>query len=164
MTPPNHSRHSRVYDDLKFYQDRAYTGMRVGGTHIWRYAPGTWTEEKRTPDRWAVNYDCTKTRARPAPEGSGAHVGTTFHWLVVADQVATKQDKDAYTTSLRGVKYKVGHQGPRAADLSYARCDAVGYRARVVAILEDILARLKSAPRGTGKRPRGTPGRLRDFF
>jgi hypothetical protein len=73
------------YDRVKEFRGKRYTGMQVGRSHKWRYDAGEWKERKVTPDRWEFSYAVTKRRAGRAPEGSGAPVGTAYHWYVIAD-------------------------------------------------------------------------------
>lgn len=75
------------YNALKSFNGQVYSGMAVGGSHTWNYDEGTWKETKVEPDLWKVDYPTTKRRARKAPKGSGAPVGTEYHWLIVAHQV-----------------------------------------------------------------------------
>jgi hypothetical protein len=98
------------YDEFKQYEGQRYTGMKIGRSHKWRYDPGEWKEAKITPDLWQISYAVTKRRAGHAPEGSGAPVGTEYHWYVVAHQNVAKQDANAYTTSLTGLKFKIAHR------------------------------------------------------
>jgi hypothetical protein len=75
------------YNMLKSYKGQVYSGMAVGGSHTWNYDQGLWKETKEEPDLWRIDYQTNKRRARRAPEGSGAPVGTEYHWLIVAHQV-----------------------------------------------------------------------------
>lgn len=77
----------RRYNDLKTYNGQAYSGMAIGGSHTWNYDPGVWKETKEEPDLWRIDYQTNKRRARNAPKGSGAPVGTEYHWLIVGHQV-----------------------------------------------------------------------------
>jgi hypothetical protein len=83
------------YDKVKEFAGKRYTGMRVGRSHKWRYDAGEWSERKVTPDRCEFRYAVVKRRAGRAPEGSGAPVGTAYHWYIVADQVVTKLDANS---------------------------------------------------------------------
>jgi hypothetical protein len=76
------------YNEIKSFNGQMYSGMAVGGSHTWNYDPGVWHETKQEPDLWKVDYKTQKRRARPAPKGSGAPVGTEYHWLIVAHQVS----------------------------------------------------------------------------
>jgi hypothetical protein len=75
------------YNALKTHKGQLYSGMAVGGSHTWNYDPGTWKETKEEPDLWRIDYQTNKRRARNAPKGSGAPVGTEYHWLIVGHQV-----------------------------------------------------------------------------
>jgi hypothetical protein len=75
------------YNTLKSFHGQIYSGMAIGGSHTWNYDQGVWKETKEEPDLWKINYETTKRRARNAPRGSGAPVGTEYHWLIVAHQV-----------------------------------------------------------------------------
>lgn len=61
--------------------------MSIGGSHTWNYDQGVWKETKEEPDLWKVDYGANKKRARRAPRGSGAPVGTEYHWYIVGHQV-----------------------------------------------------------------------------
>ncbi|GAB4326285.1 MAG: hypothetical protein Kow0069_32740 [Promethearchaeota archaeon] len=133
-----------VYDELKVHGRRVYSGMRVGGRHSWVYPNGRWTEAKVEPDLWKVRFNSLKTRVREAPAGSGAPVGTQYHWFVVADQLATKRDANTYQTTMEGLKFKVGHKRTSWRRFSY-EYEGNSYEDRVIEFLEDTLARLKAA-------------------
>ena len=76
------------YNAIKTHQGQIYSGMAVGGSHTWDYDPGVWKETKEEPDLWRIDYQTNKRRAkRKAPAGSGAPVGTEYHWLIVGHQV-----------------------------------------------------------------------------
>jgi len=75
------------YNALKSHKGQYYSGMAVGGSHTWNYDPGVWKETKEEPDLWRIDYRTNKRRARNAPKGSGAPVGTEYHWLIVGHQV-----------------------------------------------------------------------------
>ncbi len=132
-----------MYDTIKHFGDEFYTGMAVGGTHLWDYKNGKWWEMKMAPDQWKIQFDCIKNRARAAPVNSGAKVNTKFHWFIIADQIATKIDANSYQTTLKGTKFKIGHKRPYWKDFSYNYPDQEDYRAHVIRILEDTLAGLK---------------------
>jgi len=76
------------YNALKSFKGQVYSGMAVGGSHTWNYDQGVWKETKEEPDLWKIDYKTAKRRARKAPKGSGAPVGTQYHWLIVAHQVS----------------------------------------------------------------------------
>lgn len=87
------------YNVLKSFNGQVYSGMAVGGSHTWNYDEGTWKETKVEPDLWKVDYQTTKRRARKAPKGSGAPVGTEYHWLIVAHQVSPPSPATIATAS-----------------------------------------------------------------
>ena len=144
------------YDRFKEFQGKRYTGMAVGRRHKWKYEPGEWSEKKVTPDKWEFEYAVVKRRHGRAPEGSGAPVGTAYHWYILADQIVTKQDANSYTTEMVGVKHKLSH---RRADKNSASDRA--QRRRLVQILKELIAELekpeeeapakKAAPKSTRK-------------
>jgi hypothetical protein len=76
------------YNMLKSYKGQVYSGMAVGGSHIWQYDEGVWKETKDEPDLWKIDYKATKRRMRKAPKGSGAPIGTEYHWFIVGHQVS----------------------------------------------------------------------------
>ena len=76
------------FNALKSFHGQVYSGMAIGGSHTWNYDQGVWKETKVEPDLWKIDYETTKRRARNAPRGSGAPVGTEYHWLIVAHQVS----------------------------------------------------------------------------
>jgi len=115
----------RGYDALKTYNGQVYSGMAIGGSHTWNYDPGVWKETKKEPDLWEVDFEVTKRRARKAPVGGGAPIGTQYHWLVVAHQYVEKNDANTYTTHLVGIK---------------------GQRDREIELLEDAKRRVMNLP------------------
>ena len=131
-----------TYDQVKEFQGQRYTGMKVGRRHRWKYDAGDWSEKKVTPDRWEFEYKVPKRRAGRAPEGSGAPVGTAYHWYILADQVVTKVDANTYTTEMVGHKFKVAHK--RADKTTWSASDAARRR-RLVKLLRDMAAELERA-------------------
>ena len=117
--------------------------MKVGGSHSWNYNNGKWNETKMTPERWAFNFNSIKTRTHAAPANSGACVRTKYHWYIIADQIATKIDDDSYMTSMKGVKFKVGHKRPHWKTFSYNYPEQESYKQRIISILESILDEMK---------------------
>jgi hypothetical protein len=130
------------YDQLKEHEGQRYTGMKVGRRHKWRYDAGEWTEKKVTPDKWEFQYAVRKHRAGRAPEGSGAPVGTSYRWYILANQIVTKQDANTYTTEMEGLKYKVAHK--RADKETWSASDRA-QRKRLVRLLREMIAELESA-------------------
>ena len=51
---------SKTYNEFKEFEGKKYTGMRVGGSHIWYYDKGEWKEKKTAPDKWEFTYAVTK--------------------------------------------------------------------------------------------------------
>lgn len=101
-----------TYSDEKTYGSAKYHGMKVGGVHHWTYPDGQWSERKVKPDRWEVGFTSLKRRNRHAPSGSGAEVGSGYHWLIVAHQWVDKVDANTYATRLEGCKYLVAFKKP----------------------------------------------------
>jgi hypothetical protein len=133
-----------AYDDLKEYGGKVYTGMSIGGEHTWEYPDGLWKERKVAPDRWAFTFSSLKKRLRSAPVGSGAPVGTGYHWFILAHQRVRKRDKDSYETSMEGVKFKVAHRRPHWRFWSTEYPDHEPERSILIRILEEELARLRA--------------------
>ncbi len=134
------------YDELKEFEGKRYTGMKVGRRHKWYYDQGEWTERKVTPDRWEFRYAVTKRRAGKAPEGSGVPVGTAYRWYIMADQVVTKVDANSYTTEMIGLKHKIAH---RRADKDRWNASDGAQRKRLIAVLREIIAELEKPPAET---------------
>ena len=132
-----------TYNDLKQFEDRKYSGMPIGGIHNWSYPDGKWQEQKITPEEWRFKFTCRKERLIPAPENSGAKLGTRYHWFILADQRVIKVDKDSYQTVMEGAKYKLGHKRPHWRGWSYEYPEQLSYRQRLIQILKDTLLRLE---------------------
>jgi hypothetical protein len=131
------------YDEIKEFAGKRYTGMRVGRSHKWRYDAGEWSERKVTPDRWEFRYAVVKRRAGRAPEGSGAPVGTAYHWYIVADQVVTKLDANSYMTEMVGHKLKLAH---RRSDRSSWNASERAQRKQLAKLLRELVSDLESTP------------------
>jgi hypothetical protein len=136
-----------AYDDLKEFGGKVYSGMSIGGEHLWEYPRGLWKERKVAPDRWTFTFSSLKKRARRAPVGSGAPVGTGYHWFILAHQKVRKMDKDTYETLMEGVKFKVAHKRPHWRGWSTEYPDHEPERDILIRILEEELAGLKSGSR-----------------
>jgi hypothetical protein len=139
------SRTSRVraaarYDAPKEFDGKRYTGMQVGRGHTWKYDAGDWRERKVTPDEWVFRYAVTKRRAGKAPEGSGAPVGTEYHWFVLADQLVRKLDANSYSTEMTGLKLKLAHK--RSDAPRWSASDAA-QRRHLIAVLQRMIAQLE---------------------
>src|SRR5437763_1174327 len=124
---------SASYDQKKQYHGHFYSGMAIGRSHKWNYDKGIWRETKVTPERWELTYDVVKRRAGHAPKGSGAAVGTGYHWFILAHQYVEKLDADDYSTSMVGVKFKLAHK--RAATGKWSTSDKA-QRSHLIKILE----------------------------
>jgi hypothetical protein len=140
------------YDAVKEFEGRKYTGMRVGGSHSWYYRQGEWKETKISPDKWQFSYAVDKRRKWDAPEGSGAAVGTEYHWYILAHQNVRKLDANEYTTSMTGVKYKLAHRRAASGEWNSSERAQLG---RLIQILEENLIQLQQELRGTSKNPLG---------
>ncbi|MDD1654397.1 MAG: hypothetical protein LUO91_01640, partial [Methanomicrobiales archaeon] len=131
------------YNDLKEFRGKVYTGMPIGGIHVWEYPHGVWQERKVAPDRWEFTFLSEKKRARLAPEGSGALPGTQYHWFILAHQRVRKVDGNTYETVMEGIKYKVAHRRPHWRGWSTDYPDHEPERTILIRILEEQLAALK---------------------
>jgi hypothetical protein len=129
-----------AYNQIKEFLGKKYTGMKVGGKHLWYYDKGEWKEKKVAPDKWEFTYNVKKRRAWDAPEGSGVPIGTQYHWYILADQTVSKLDANVYSTSMSGLKYKLSHK--RAyGQIWNATEDA--QRRHLIKILEELITTLK---------------------
>ena len=131
---------SKSYNQLKEFEGKKYTGMKVGRTHNWYYDKGEWKERKLTPDKWQFSYNVTKRRAGNATEGSGVPVGTEYHWYILANQNVKKLDANNYTTSMIGLKYKLAHK--RAGRNNWSSSDKA-QRERLIEILQGLIEDVK---------------------
>jgi hypothetical protein len=132
-----------AFDDLKIFGKMTYSGMPVGGTHVWEYRRGIWREQKVAPDRWTFSFRSEKKREHAAPEGSGALPGTRYHWFIIAHQRVRKLDADTYETVMEGTKHKVAHKRPHWRHWSTDYPDQEPEREILIRILEEQLAALK---------------------
>lgn len=83
------------YNSIKNFNGQIYSGMAIGGSHTWNYQPGVWKETKKEPDLWEIDYKTNKVRNHKAPAGSGAPVGTEYHWYIVAHQYVKSKRPEA---------------------------------------------------------------------
>jgi len=125
------------YNAIKEFEGGKYTGMRVGGSHSWYYHEGEWNETKVTPDKWQFTYAVNKRRKWNAPEGSGAPVGTEYHWYILAHQNVRKLNANEYTTSMTGIKYKLAHR--RAASEEWSASERARLRQLITIFEENII-------------------------
>lgn len=132
------------FNDIKNFNGKAYSGMLVGGSHLWDYPHGVWEEMKIAPDIWQFSFTSIKSRKVAAPENSGVPLNTKYHWFIMADQRVTKTTKDQYQTAMLGTKFKIGHQRPYWKGMSYSYPGQLSYRQRIIQILRDTLQRLEA--------------------
>jgi hypothetical protein len=146
------------YDAPKSWRGRSYTGMKVGRAHTWTYK-GEWKERKLGPDLWEVSFKARKVRkGRGAPTGSGAPVGTEYHWFFAPTaQTTRKMDANAYDTHMEGLKWKIGFRPATAKtwDYEWAKTGETA-RQRAIRILSQALADLKADER-LGAAPLAAP-------
>jgi hypothetical protein len=129
-----------AYNQIKEFLGKKYTGMKVGGRHLWYYDKGEWKEKKVAPDKWEFTYNVKKRRAWDAPEGSGVPIGTQYHWYILADQTVSKLDANVYSTSMSGLKYKLSHK--RAYGQNWNATEDA-QRRHLIKILEELITTLK---------------------
>jgi hypothetical protein len=143
-----------AYQDEKEHGGATYRGMKVGGSHLWTYPDGTWVERKLTPQRWEVAFTSLKRRRRRAPEGSGAEVGSGYHWLIVAHQWVGKMDANTYATHLEGSKHLLAFRKPGWKGWTTQQKGHKSARLRTIATLEQLLDDLRAAPDDAFEDPR----------
>jgi len=131
------------YETIKNYNGKQYVGMQIGRSHKWYYDKGEWKDKKITPDLWEIRYAVTKRRAGKAPKGSGAPVGTGYHWYIMAHQEVIKLNADDYSTVLSGLKYKVAHK--RAAKGNWS-ASVPTQRKTLLKFLKEMVAQLEKDP------------------
>ena len=131
------------YNAFKEYNGKRYTGMAIGRAHKWNYDKGVWRETKVTPERWDLSYNVVKRRAGHAPEGSGAAVGTAYHWFILAHQFVEKLNANDYTTAMTGVKFKLAHK--RASKGTWSVSDEKR-RKELIRILKEFIKELEYEP------------------
>jgi hypothetical protein len=132
-----------AFNDTKLFNGQRYSGMNVGSAHKWVYPNGLWEETKVAPDQWRIRFSSVKCRANPAPEGSGAPLGTAYHWYIMADQTVTKTTKEEYVTEMIGDKYKIGHKRPYWKGFSYTYPGQTSYRRKVIDALKETIRELE---------------------
>lgn len=115
----------------------------MGRSHKWYYDKGEWKETKITPELWAISYAVTKRRAGKAPKGSGAAVGTAYHWYIVAHQNVEKLNANDYTTNMSGLKFKVAHKRASSGKWSLS---APSQRTHLARFLREVADQLEREP------------------
>lgn len=133
---------SASYNKIKHFGGKQYTGMSIGRSHKWYYDKGEWKDSKITPDLWSISYSVTKRRAGKAPKGSGAAVGTGYHWFIFAHQNVEKLNADDYSTSLNGLKFKLAH---KRADKGKWNTTASTQRKHLITFLKEMITQLEKA-------------------
>lgn len=134
---------AKSYNTRKDYDGKMYTGMAIGRSHKWNYDKGVWRETKITPDQWELTYDVIKRRAGRAPEGSGASVGTAYHWFILSHQYVEKLNADDYRTSMVGMKFKLAHK--RAGKETWSASTKT-QRKSLIKILKDFIEEIEAMP------------------
>ncbi len=132
-----------AFDDLKAFNGKAYSGMRVGDSHLWQYPDGTWEETKIAPDKWSFQFSSIKRRREAAPEGSGVATGSEYHWYIMADQVVKKISANEYETLMTGLKVKIGHKRPYWKGFSYTYNGQQSYKQKLLTALKETVQRLE---------------------
>lgn len=130
------------YNTYKKYEGQQYSGMKIGRSHKWYYDKGVWKDKKITPDLWNITYEVIKRRAGKAPKGSGAAVGTEYHWYILAHQMVRKLDANSYGTSMTGIKYKLAHK--RAGKEKWSITEK-GQAKRLIKLLQDMIKQVEKA-------------------
>jgi hypothetical protein len=143
-----------LYGDAKEFHGKQYHGMRVGGVHRWDYPDGVWEEQKLDTGRWKVAFRSLKRRRSKAPRGSGAGVGSGYHWLIVAHQWVRKLDANTYSTVMEGHKYLVSFKKPDWGKWNTQFRNQKGARAKTIKCLQDAVARLEAGEGGELEDPR----------
>ena len=133
-----------MYNRLKTYKNKTYSGFLVGNSHHWNYKNAKWIETKESPNMWSFKFNAMKIRCNSAPMNSGAAIKTKYHWYILADQIATKINNNSYMTSMKGIKFKVGHKRPYWKTFSYNYPEQEGYKERIINILSDTLDKIKN--------------------
>ncbi len=132
--------YSESYNRFKEFEGKRYSGVKIGRGHKWYYDKGIWKDKKITPDEWEIDYTVTKRRAGKAPEGSGAAVGTKYHWYIIAHQIVTKLDANDYSTSINGLKFKLAH---KTANKETWSASERAQRRKAIKILQRLIDDLK---------------------
>ena len=135
-----------AYADPKEHGGKTYHGMKVGGTHRWTYPDGEWSERKVMPNRWDIQFTSLKRRQRNAPVGSGAEVGSGYHWLIVAHQWVDKLDANTYATHLEGEKHLIAFKKPGWRGWNTQFRGKNQAKEKTIKALEEAIVRLRQGP------------------
>src|SRR3954467_11347244 len=127
------------YNTVKEVDGKTYTGMGIGRSHKWYYDKGEWHDTKLSPDLWGISYAVTKRRAGHAPKGSGASVGTDYHWVILSHQLVEKLNADDYSTVMTGIKFKLAHKRKGKEKWNTS---ATTQRNHLMQFLKDMIAQL----------------------
>lgn len=146
---------SASYNKFKKFEGKVYTGAKVGRGQKWYYDQGEWKEKKIRPDRWEFTYAVPKRRAGRAPEGSGAPVGTEYHWYILAHQVVRKLNANDYSTAMTGVKFKIAHK--RSEKPEWNITDRA-QRKRLIKLLKEYAAELEQEEAAADREEKAAKG------
>ena len=136
------NKNPKYYNELKEFDGKKYSGMKIGGKHSWSYNGGIWNEIKISPNKWKFEFTCNKNRRHLAPEGSGAPPKTEYHWYILTHQKVVKLDANVYQTIMKGIKYKIGHKRPNWNFWSY-NYQNESPEDKIIEILEGMIEQLK---------------------
>lgn len=142
-----------MYDDVKLSPEgKPYLGAPILQKHSWVYQDARCDEVKVSPDSWLTRLVSVKRRVKDAPEGSGCPDGTSYHWMWVGDQIATKIGKDSYETDLKVLKFKIGHKRPYwVKGFSYEYPQQLSYHDAVIKKLEAVVKMIEENKKTGGK-------------
>jgi hypothetical protein len=132
-----------TYNQYKIFRGQQYTGVKIGRGHKWYYDKGVWKDKKVGPDDWEIHYAVTKRRAGHAPEGSGAPVGTEYHWYILAHQFVKKLNANDYSTELKGMKFKLAH---KRSDKDKWSASEKAQKKKLIKILQNFIKDLEKEP------------------
>lgn len=154
------------YNKFKLFDGQQYTGVKIGRGHKWNYDKGIWLDKKITPEKWIINYEVKKSRAGKAPEGSGAPIGTEYHWYIMARQVVKKLDSNTYSTKMDGVKFKLAH---KRFDKDNWNVSEKSQRKKLIKFLQSVISELENETENDKNlieekiTPKKTPSKKKSF-
>ena len=91
----------KPYAGLKNTKGNIIPACEIGRSHKWSCPmnKGEWKRKtKITRDPWRIFYSVIKRRADKDTKGSGAKVGTAYHWSILAHQRVEKLNGNDYST------------------------------------------------------------------